>query len=150
MPNMFVSQEIRNICYKQKDTVDAKGNKRTIVHHIDFNHDNNDPENLIFVSKDEHRVIHEVGFKKGHEPWNKGKTGVQTAWNKGATLSDDYKAKISDGTKKAMQREDVLEKVHKASFKKGHSPWNKGKKNVQVAWNKGKHYHLENGKHVYD
>ena len=58
MPNMWVSPEVRATCYKNKDTVDANGNPRTICHHIDGNHDNNDPENLIWVSVSEHSKLH--------------------------------------------------------------------------------------------
>jgi group I intron endonuclease len=31
----------------------------------------------------------------GHAAWNKGKTGLQTSWNKGGSISEDTKAKIS-------------------------------------------------------
>lgn len=104
MPNKFVDADIRALCYKQRDTFDADGKPRTICHHIDFNHDNNDPENLIFVSVSEHWDLHHPGFKKGHEPWNKGKHGVQQAWNKCKKLSAEYRQKISEGTKLGMQR----------------------------------------------
>lgn len=104
MPNKFVEEEIRALCYKQRDTFDANGNPRTICHHIDFNHDNNDPENLTFVSASEHWHLHHPGFKKGQAPWNKGKKGVQPAWNKGMKLSAEYRQKISEGTKLGMKR----------------------------------------------
>lgn len=47
-----------------------------VVHHKDRNKDNNDPHNLIVLTKEEHDEIHknDRGFKKGSEPWNKGKT----------------------------------------------------------------------------
>ena len=70
MPWMFNTDEIRELCYKQKGTNDADGNPRTIVHHIDFNHDNNDPENLIWLSKSEHSSLHakrNVGWKMTEE-----------------------------------------------------------------------------------
>lgn len=67
------------------------------------------------------------GFK-GMEPWNKGKKGVQTAWNKGESswskgkhLSEEHRKKIGEANSVAL---------------KGHTPWNKGKKG-QIAWNKG-------------
>ena len=58
MPDMWVSKEVRELCYKNKGTFDDKGKPRTVVHHIDFNHDNNDPENLIFLSVSEHNSLH--------------------------------------------------------------------------------------------
>jgi len=66
------------------------------------------------------------------EPWNKGKKGVQVAWNKGITigpLSDEEKEKRSISLKKYFETHD-----HPS---KGKEPWNKGLKGVQVAWNKG-------------
>lgn len=58
MPNEWVSLEVRETCYKNRDTVDAEGQPRNICHHIDFNHNNNDPENLIFLSVSEHNKAH--------------------------------------------------------------------------------------------
>lgn len=96
------------------------------------------------------------------EPWNKDKTGLQTAWNKGSHCSEETKNKISIAnqgkkswnTGKSMS-EETKEKVRKA--KVGSIPWNKGKKTGiipktafkkgsvpkkpfikgQIAWNKG-------------
>lgn len=53
-------------------------------------------------------------------PWNKGKVGLQVAWNKGLTKKDARVKKYSD-----------------AKIGKSHAPWNKGLKGSQVAWNKG-------------
>ena len=92
---MWVADEVRATCYKQKDTCDDCGNPRTIVHHIDFNHDNNDPENLIWVSQREHTILHKPGFKTGNVPWHKGTHGLLTAWNKGLETSAETKSKIS-------------------------------------------------------
>ena len=58
MPSEWVSPEVRATCYKNRDTVDAEGQPRNICHHIDFNHNNNDPENLIFLSASEHNKVH--------------------------------------------------------------------------------------------
>lgn len=37
------------------------------IHHIDFNHDNNDIENLISVPKEVHVMIHQCGFMDREE-----------------------------------------------------------------------------------
>ena len=59
MPRMGVSKEVRELCYKNRDTYDEVHNQpRNICHHIDGNHDNNDPENLIWLSDWEHRSYH--------------------------------------------------------------------------------------------
>lgn len=116
MPNMWVSKEVRDTCYKNRDTVDEEGNTRTIVHHIDFNHDNNDPENLIFLSKHEHASLHNKGELNpmyGKHPkdvyslevyakWKAKAKGNFTKLNKaraGIQLSDEHRANISKGSK---------------------------------------------------
>ena len=58
-------------------------------------------------------------WKKGNEPWNKGKKELQVAWNKGKKFSMETRMRMS-------------------LSHKGHVPWNKGKKGVQIPWNKGK------------
>ena len=50
--------------------------------------------------------------------------------NKGRKLSEEHRRKLSE--------------AHK-----GKTPWNKGKKGSQQAWNKGKHLKLVNGKQVW-
>lgn len=50
-----------------------------------------------------------------------------STWNKGMHLSEEEKKKISEVTKKAMSRPEVRKKVSKTFFKKGQTPWNKGK-----------------------
>jgi hypothetical protein len=52
-----------------------------------------------------HNPVGKSGRKIGSIPWNKGKKGLQVAWNKG--------------------------------LKTGVKPWNKGTKGLQIAWNKG-------------
>jgi ribosomal protein S27AE len=70
---------------------------------------------------------------KDKEPWNKGKKGLQKAWNKGLKfdgLSDEHKKNISEALKKKHANGEI-------KTNKGKEPWNKGKKGVQKAWNKG-------------
>lgn len=67
------------------------------------------------------------GFS-GVTPWNKGKKGVQVAWNK------DKKTEIKPWLGK-NHSEETKQKISES--KKGNIPWNKGKKNTQVPWNKG-------------
>lgn len=59
MPRMGVSEEIKKLCYKNRDTYDYEHDQpRNVCHHIDGDHDNNDPENLIWLSDWEHRSYH--------------------------------------------------------------------------------------------
>jgi hypothetical protein len=64
-------------------------------------------------------------------PWNKGKKGLQVAWNKGIPQSKETKERMSKSLKglpawnkgKTWSKE-VREKISKAT--KGRTPWNKG------------------------
>jgi hypothetical protein len=72
-------------------------------------------------------------IKKGKKPWNKGKVGVQVAWNKGISPSVETKQKISEARSKQdmSYRKGVspsIEQREKISQTlKGNTPWNKGK-----------------------
>lgn len=80
-----------------------------------------------------------IGFKKGHtinkdkEPWNKNKTGLQTAWNKGKTKEDDPMLRKSSEKISAT----IKRKYEGGEIKKLY-----GKDNPafggQLSWNKGK------------
>lgn len=66
-------------------------------------------------------------------PWNKGKKGVQTAWNKGIQTgphSEESNKRRSETAKKHW-----TENEHP---RKDKDPWNKGKIGSQIPWNKGK------------
>jgi len=69
---------------------------------------------------------------KGREPWNKGKTGVQTAWNKGKNLTDEQKKNMghphTEETKQKLSEIKIGKKLsedHKNAISEG----NKGCKN---------------------
>lgn len=72
-------------------------------------------------------------IKKSKEPWNKGKTGVQVAWNKGKSPSEETKQKI----KEARANQDM-------SYRKGVSPSQEQRAKISktlkgnIPWNKGK------------
>lgn len=72
--------------------------------------------------------------KKGHIPWNKGRTDLPPAWNKGKAFSDETKKKMSEASKgqipwnkgkTGVYSNDTIKKMSESS--KGQIPWNKGK-----------------------
>jgi hypothetical protein len=74
----------------------------------------------------------EVHNRKGTEPWNKGKVGLQNGWNKGlemGPISDEHKQKISNTLKERY-------KVNQHN-RKNVEPWNKGRTDLKGSWNKG-------------
>jgi len=105
------------------------------------------------------RKMVETRMKNGsYFAWNKGKKGVQNAWNKGIPHSDITKNKISNANKgkiawnngRKENREEVLEKQSIAH--KGHPAWNKGlnrisderiKKSIKIGEN---HWNWKGGK----
>lgn len=104
------------------------------IHHIDGNRKNNDIDNLLAVTREEHIKIHleqgdhgaanllskgkvDVSGERnpmyGTEPWNKGKTGL-IPWNKGVTgyknkYPKNVKRKVTNKTKKA--RSEIMKRV---------------------------------------
>jgi len=72
-------------------------------------------------------------IKQSQTPWNKGKTGLPSSWNKGITPSNKTKQKI----KEARAKQDM-------SYRKGVSPSLKQRVKISetlkdnVPWNKGK------------
>jgi hypothetical protein len=44
------------------------------------------------------------GLPASKEPWNKGKTGLQAAWNKGQSPDEETRQKMSDSQKKNSKR----------------------------------------------
>ena len=45
---------------------------------------------------------------KGRIPWNKGTVGLQVAWNKGGTFSDETKQKMSESAKKKVGKKNPM------------------------------------------
>lgn len=58
----------------------------------------------------------------------------QISWNKGKTLSNEYKEKLKTARKKFIENGGT---VWNKGKKTGVTPWNKGLKNYMVPWNKG-------------
>jgi hypothetical protein len=71
-------------------------------------------------------------YIRNHGPWNKGKTGVQVAWNKNKVFGPNSKESNEKRSETLKKRYSLL--THP---RKNKDPWNKGKTGVQVAWNKG-------------
>lgn len=90
---------------------------RNLIDHITHNPTDmnvNDIRNLRWCNKHENATFDEalnnqINSKVGSIPWNKGKKGLQVAWNKGIPCSEETKHKISETLK-------------------GNIPWNKGLK----------------------
>lgn len=96
-------------------------------------------ENITFLSRKEHRIVHKICFKlfgfwqdlsaykllggKNSEPWNKGKKGYQVAWNKGMQMP--YKGLTWEeiyGVEKSKEM-----KLQKSDFFKCNNPLKDGK-----------------------
>lgn len=109
------------------------------------------------------------GFKKGHTPWHKGKTGVyseetlkemseaskgRTSGMKGKHHSEEVKRRLSEAHKghtawnKGLSIEDdrvgkgveALTKAIRKQYEDGREPWNKGKKVPQMAGENSPHW----------
>lgn len=70
-------------------------------------------------------------------PWNKGKTGVQTAWNKGiktGPMKTETKEKLKSSLKGRKLSEEHKRNIGKSNAisKLGSIPWNKGRKNTKI------------------
>ena len=68
-----------------------------------------------------------VGKGLGIEPWNKGKIGVQTAWNKNIPISEETRQKLKDAYDKLSQEEKDRRNRIISESNKGKEPWNRGK-----------------------
>ena len=63
-------------------------------------------------------------YEKGHTAWNRGRTGLQSAWNKGMAREQQELYRM-----KKKQREQ-LKGIR--GFPKNHIPWNKGLKVTEL------------------
>ncbi|MBR9682651.1 MAG: hypothetical protein GOV02_03160 [Candidatus Aenigmarchaeota archaeon] len=70
-------------------------------------------------------------FKNGNIPWNKGKIGLQKAWNKGISRSEEIKKKISESC------------IGRISSFKGKRHTNESKKKMSLS-KKGIYYGVNN------
>jgi hypothetical protein len=82
------------------------------IHHIDGNHNNNDINNLMCISIQEHYNIH----------YNNGDYGACVMIAKRMNLPPDYLSKIQTGVKRPGI----------GGVKKGTIPWNKGKSGYKL------------------
>lgn len=73
--------------------------------------------------------------KKQYNP--KGLKLGRRYW-KGKHLSEDHKRKISESEKGKFVSEETKKKIREARKRQGSNVWNKGRRGLQVAWNKGK------------
>ena len=61
--------------------------KKYIIHHKDCNKFNNKIDNLEYLTASENMKHAYKNNRIDRTPWNKGKKGLQVAWNKGLKLS---------------------------------------------------------------
>ena len=83
---------------------------------------------------------------KGNQPSEETRRKMSET-RKGKKHSEEWTKKISEAHKGRKLSEEHRRKLSEA--KKGKTPWNKGKKGSQQAWNKGKHWKFVDGKQVY-
>jgi hypothetical protein len=71
-----------------------------VIHHKDFNHDNNNPENLEMLTRAEHNKIHRA-FDK-------------SSWNIGKKHTEETKKKLSEAAKGRKHTEETKKKLSEA------------------------------------
>lgn len=107
-----------------------------IVHHLDENPLNNSLSNLAYLTRAEHKALHNKGnhYRKD-KPHSKETRAKISAVLKGRPVSSETRIKISIANAGKHRSEETIAKMSTAL--KGKIPWNKGLKG-QVPWNKGK------------
>ena len=83
---------------------------------------------------------------KGNRPSEETRQKMSET-RKGKKHSEEWAKKISEAQKGRKLSEEHRRKLSESH--KGKTPWNKGKKGSQQAWNKGKRWKLVDGKHTY-
>ena len=146
------------ICHHRLETHTSDGERRQVELTMDElialdMYYNRPPEELIFMTRAEHRALHENGkFKKGHKV-NKQLVSERT---KEAMKDIDMKVVINNWKKENPQKyEDMLKKMseaHKGKSSLHSKEWNKKiseSKKGRPSGNKGMHWKLVDGKRVY-
>lgn len=83
-------------------------------------------------------------FKKGNIPWNKGKKGLQTSYNKGKHLSEETKEKISKKRLGKKLSKETIEKIRIANTGKKRSIESKLKYSLALKGLKKSLEHVKN------
>jgi very-short-patch-repair endonuclease len=84
------------------------------------------------MSETAKRIVNKGHFQKGH------KIGIGNKYHLGFKNSLETKEKIRNTIQKKMKEGTFIPKTENFSkYRKEHGNWNKGKKGLQIAWNKG-------------
>lgn len=110
------------------------------IHHIDLNHDNNDPLNLELLTPDEHAQKHgyltnfimaqdragKVAIEKLRTP------EIRKKMSESMKNSEKHKNGIKARSTNLEWRKNVTDAVIEMTKNRTNPPWNKGKKGVQI------------------
>jgi hypothetical protein len=115
------------------------------IHHIDYDRTNNDPLNLEMLTPDEHAKKHGYlnNFIMAQErarnaAIKKLKTNeMREKMRESMKNSSKHKEAMEKRKQNEEWREQQAERARHAAKVRTNEPWNKGKKGVQVPWNKG-------------
>ena len=122
-----------------------------VIHHIDYNPNNNNSENLLKMSDSEHKRHHTTNGNNPSIGMRGKKVSIETRkkssqshlgqipWNKGIAWTEKTKQKISNSSKGRISPCGMLGKKHAEETKqkmRGKIPWNKGLKKEDYEANK--------------